>query len=392
MERPFLPNVPTLVTAVAKALGRKDLRLGDWRVTPLAHRIINQVTAGLYRVEGDAWDDDERLAWALVVKVLQGRIESPESPFPPSQDPTHWNYWRREALVFDSELRERLPVGLTMPACYAVEAIGDDEIHLYMEAVVGAPAEQWSTARFALAARQLGRFQGALRAGVTIFDAPWASRGWLRSWVTGPNEADEELLEDARAWRHPSLAALHGARPMVRRLLAERVALLDAQDAAPRTLCHLDCWSANLLSRPGPGTEAETVVLDWAMLGVDALGVDPANLIFDTVWMLRVDALRLPELATAVWNGYVDGLHEGGWQGDMRLVRYAFTASIALRFGMWSFGLVRLAQDPTRHAEIADRYGETIETVLRARAAVVAHALVLSSEALELRPLLQARS
>ena len=54
--------------------------------TPLTHNPLNGVTAGVWR------QDD------VVHKVLTRRREAPPH-WAASDDPRHWNYWRREALV-----------------------------------------------------------------------------------------------------------------------------------------------------------------------------------------------------------------------------------------------------------------------------------------------------
>jgi len=67
---------------------------------PLIHNPLNGVTAGVWK-RGD-----------VVHKVLTRRREAPPH-WASSEDPRHWNYWRREALVSASGLPERL--GLRAP-------------------------------------------------------------------------------------------------------------------------------------------------------------------------------------------------------------------------------------------------------------------------------------
>src|SRR5690606_18457854 len=126
--------------------------------------------------------------------------------------------------------------------------------------------------RFATFARRLGRAQGVHVGRVP--DLPWLSRRWLRQYVDsadapGPIPWDHPLA--ARAWPEALRTALA-------RLWDARDRLLDAADALPRTLCHLDVWPMNLIDEGD-----RIVVLDWAFVGDGAVGEDIGNLIPDAV-------------------------------------------------------------------------------------------------------------
>lgn len=101
-----------------------------------------------------------------------------------------------------------------------------------------------------------------------------------------------------------------------------RERLYRVNEALPRTLCHLDFWTKNLIASPG----GHTVVLDWSFFGLGALGEDIGNLIPDAVFDMFLPAQSLPLLETILFDAYVAGLRESGWDGDIRLVR----------LGMWS--------------------------------------------------------
>jgi len=68
--------------------------------TQLTHNPANGVTAGI------------RLEDGVVHKRLTCRRAAP-AHWAASTDPRHWNYWRREALVYETGLPERL--GLAAP-------------------------------------------------------------------------------------------------------------------------------------------------------------------------------------------------------------------------------------------------------------------------------------
>jgi hypothetical protein len=108
---------------------------------PVAHTVVNATTGGLYRVSGEAAADGQTRPWSLVLKVVQATPTSPD-------DPAHWNYWRREALAYQSGIPYGLAPGLTAPRLAGVVA---DEVnparqYLLMEDVRPEGEQAWSLA------------------------------------------------------------------------------------------------------------------------------------------------------------------------------------------------------------------------------------------------------
>lgn len=370
-----------LTTAVRRALREPAAALMDWMVTPLAHRVINQVTGGLWRVSGAALVAGTPVAWSLVLKVLRLAAADVASEFAPSTIPSHWNYWRREALAYSAGLLDNLPAGLVAPRCLLVTEPAVGEVWLWLEEIAGTPATDWPIARFALAARQLGQFQGMYAAGKQpLPDEPWLSRDWLRAWA--PDEAGValDLVHDPAAWRHPLLHSLlpANAAVTVAWLRRERDALIARVERAPRTLCHFDLWPRNLFSRPTPQAGDKTVLLDWSQAGIGGLAEDCANLICDSVWMQTVDGQALPAFERVVLAGYQAGLHDAGWAGDWHEVCAVYAVVAALRFGLLVDRVLAMARDEAGYAELERRYQRPAQAVISDRALVVAHALALA--------------
>ncbi|CAL9409294.1 hypothetical protein SUDANB105_01615 [Streptomyces sp. enrichment culture] len=278
---------------------------------PLVHNPKNGVTAGVWRVRRG-----ERTA---VLKVLTCRKEA-DGRWAASDDPRHWNYWRREAHVYDSGLaRHWQPYGIRAPRLLARVDRPDGDIALWLEDVPGEPATAWPLARHIEHARRLGAAHGAGEPACR----PWLSRRFLRQYVSA-NTLGQELLDDAAAWAQP-LVRDHfppGLRTAMVRLRHDREWFLHIMESLPRTFAHLDMWPANVRSS-GP----DSVAFDWAFPGDGALGEDLGNYLPDSVFDLFVPADRLPEYATAAYEAYLHGLRETGWRGDERLVRLGVCAS-----------------------------------------------------------------
>src|SRR5688500_12363324 len=94
-------------TALPEAEAHEVLGAGRVAVEPLIHNPKNGVTAGVWRVRaGDR---------SAVLKVLTRNKEA-AGHWAASDDPRHWNYWRREAHVYESGLaRTWQPYGIRAP-------------------------------------------------------------------------------------------------------------------------------------------------------------------------------------------------------------------------------------------------------------------------------------
>ncbi|MGA6220558.1 aminoglycoside phosphotransferase [Streptomyces umbrinus] len=320
--------------------------------TPLTHNPRNGVTAGVWRVAAGGR--------SAVLKLLTRAKDTTET-WAASEDPRHWNFWRREAHVYEEGVaRVWRPWGITAPDLLASVERPDGDVALWLEDVrEGEPATAWPVARHARHAERLGAAHGRALADGVVLDRPWLSRRFLRDYTSGQT-VGRELLDDDTAWQQP-LVRDHfpdGLRERMVRLHNEREWFLRTMESLPRVFSHLDQWPANLVSRQG-----ESVLLDWAFAGDGALGEDIGNYIPDTVFDLFLPAARLPELATAMYEAYVRGLRAGGWQGDERLVRLGVCAS-AVKYD-WLTALMLSRASDERQLDYGG--GRTVEAERRYR-------------------------
>lgn len=374
-----------LTPVVRRILSDPSATPERWQIASLGYRVINGITGGLWRVSGTARSGDNTVSWSTVLKVLQQVGAGVAANFAPTNEPSHWNYWRREALAYQSGYLADLGAGLVAPRSYGVDTPAPGSAWLWLEAIAGTPAQAWSDERWGRVGHQLGLWQGAYAAGTRpLPDATWLCRGHLQAWV--PKEDALDGVQEPGVWSNPllrdHLPPDTGER--VAQLWANRPTLLAIAAQAPQTLCHLDLWSRNFLARDTPGAAnalgapGETVLLDWSMLGLGVLGEDLANLVFDSAWMLDIAVERLPGFERAVLEGYLSGLRDAGWTGDDATVRAAYGAIGALRFGLLAAPVLNLARDEAQHATLASRYGRPIAETIALRAAVVRRGLDLA--------------
>ena len=301
---------------------------GDVVVEPMAHAAVASATAGMWRARVG-----ERSA---VVKVLAHRPDA-QGNWRSSEAEDHWYYWRREALAYESGLLDSLSGGLRPPECYLVAERDDGSVALWLEDLAGAPGTTWPVERYGVAARHLGQAQGELVAGRPLPTQPWLSRGWLRDYLA-QRDRDTELLDDPAAWRHPLVAAWF-PDPPVDELLALRQAqarYLDLLEGMPATVSHLDLHPDNLFDADGG-----TAVIDWAFVGIAALGEDAGNLVPDAVFDFHVPPERLEDLYAAVAEGYRAGLRDAGADVAPELVRLAMATTMAAKYSWIAPAILR---------------------------------------------------
>ncbi len=270
------------------------------------HNPRNAVTAGVWRIRS--------ASGSAVLKLLARGPAGGD--WGASEDPRHWNYWRREACLYGSELRERLAgTGLGLPRLRARFERSPQRIALWLEDVEGRGGDTWELADHRATARALGRFHARAR---PLRDAPWASRNFLRDYPD-TRAVDASLLDCDATWALPLVAETLG--PEVRRaghaLHAERERMRRALSALPRVFSHLDFWPMNLIRRPG----GEVVAFDWGFCGDGAVGEDLGNHVPDSALDHFVPAAELPVLDRACFAAYLEGLADAGWQGDERALR-----------------------------------------------------------------------
>ena len=329
-DPPGEPDLPPGELDVVFGRGRPDR--ADFAVGRV-YEPVASASLGIWRIgAGDR----------TAVLKLVAHAEGTNPHWRSGEDPSHWYYWRREALAYESGLLSSLGPALRAPATLRVADRTDGSVALWLEDLSGPRGTDWGVDRHARAAHHLGRMQGAFLDAPEVFAPAWMSRGWLRDYLSG-RDGDIALAADRDVWdlallRHhlpdPPVAAVQDAWAAV-------PALLAALDGVPRTLCHHDFHSANLFE-DGDDT---TAVVDWAFVGDGAIGEDAATLVADAV----LDFFIEPALAGALYEAVVDeygaGLRASGWRGDGALVRGAVAGCIAAKYAWIAPAMVRAVHE-----------------------------------------------
>ncbi|MEV4200066.1 phosphotransferase [Micromonospora globbae] len=264
----------------------------------LTHNTLNGVTGGIWRTRRDGRP--------AVLKLLAPPGRPGPTHWAASEDPGHWNYWRREVEAYASGLAATAYAGLPGPEPLAVDDRPDGTVALWLAEATGRPGIACTPADLGDVAHYLGAGHARWLGGPSTWNWPagsrtpeWLARDWLRDYTLS------RPVPGPVPWDHPVAVAAwpHSLRAGLRELWERRHEVVAATDALPRTLCHHDCWPMNLVF-----TAAGPVLLDWSGVGPGPVGEDAANLVLDTFLDGLVDVALLDEVAQVVLDGYRAGL------------------------------------------------------------------------------------
>jgi hypothetical protein len=171
---------------------------------------------------------------------------------------------------------------------------------------------------------------------------------------------------------HPDVLRVYD-RATADRLLSlwnSRHQLIDrGHQLSPLSLCHGDTSGRNLYHLPGEPDH--TAAIDWYYVGLEPMGLDVARLLGSSLhWFFigRMDqAARLEE---AIGEGYLSGLRDVGWSGDLAAIRETYRIAAATIYGLSYPHIV----DQILRSEVEDygrrNYGCSGEQVVEHRSAM----------------------
>jgi hypothetical protein len=325
-------------------------------------------TAGRYLVTGTARTGTGQVrGFCFFVKVIHAYQRSPLRFAIPAHLRTRAAAlipWHTEADLYRSDLRDRLPAGLTIPRAAAVRDLDAESAALWLEHI---PARRvtWDTARHARAAYLLGRL-AASRAVAPLATAVHGARtpriyadAWLAHVVLPALTKDD-------VWSHPLVRDAFDARLRRRLLTAADAlpALLDELDDAPAATAHGDACTANLLTA---GDRDALVMIDLGFCGKAPLGTDLGQLILGEVQTGQRHPAGLPALEAACLPAYLAGIHAEGGTAGLAQVRRTHAALLTVFSVLPSVPLEHLDDEPTPR----------LRQLARSRAAIARFALDL---------------
>lgn len=287
-------------------------------------------------------------------------------------------------LAYQSGLLANLPGSLSAPRCYGIAEYPGEEFWIWLEDIQQ-PADEWTLERHSLAARHLGQFNGAYLAGYPLPEAqPWLTWGRTREWLSEvrPYIERSHQYTETRLGRRLFLG---NSFERTLDLWANHEHLLRAFEQLPVCFCHHYAFRRNLLPRQTEAGASETVAIDWSITGYGRVGEEIGVTTAVNLTFMEVASNHAKELDQAIFAGYVDGLHDAGWQGDVRLARLGYAINASLVFGTASiiYHLENL-QKPDSVIQEETVLGHRLDDIIDQWAAVQPFFLDLGEEACKL--------
>jgi hypothetical protein len=346
---------------------------------------MGAATGGIYRLAGSALDTGLRLSWSAILKIVALDTPGTQAAFEGEDHPL---YWKREVLAYTSGLLDDLPGGVSAPRCYCVVEIDGRTAWLWLEEVKDSGTGMWGLEQYAQAAECLGRFNGAYLAGRPMPKYPWLIKTGSPRGLLEHNAWIHEVIADPRTWQHPIIRAAFPlpVRERLLKLWDERERLLRGIDRVPQTFGHLDAWRRNMFAQGDADGSAGLTLIDWAYPGLAAVGTDAGDLFGESFCLAELGDTPPAILDQAIFESYVAGLCEAGWRGDAKMVRFAFTAFIALKHLFLVFVSLRDAPDESRQGVWERLFGRAFEDYVQRQAVHLYYLLERAEEARRLAP------
>ncbi len=345
-----------LATMVASLLGCDTVELSDVRVEEVAYDIPAITTASRHWVSGTATSERGAEPWRVFVKHIQAWERHPFFQHVPDEFrelAVAGVPWRTEAEIYRSDLKDRLPDGLTMPRALDVVDLDDLSAALWIEEVPERAAT-WDLDRYRRAAYLVGRLAAshdvAPLAGLR--DVEWN----LGIYTTGRLDVQViPMLMSDEIWQHPLCSAFDtGLRDRLRAAAARAHELAAEGDALPWLTSHGDACPNNLMASDRDG---ELVLIDFGYWGRAPVGFDLQCLLVGDVQIGKRSAETLAEVDETIIPAYVDGLRAEGCDIAEDVVRRAHAIRSMLMTGLSTlpFDLFEAPMTETTRRIAADR-------------------------------------
>src|SRR5262245_18431261 len=139
-----------------RALGSATVAVTERAASPVSGGAgsLGVEASGVYRVGGYGRDQGRTVPWSLILKVAASSAHG--------GDP---DGGARERHAYRSGLLGDLPGGLVAPRCLGAVAQPDGALWTWLEGIRESDGPHWRLARYGLAARHLGQFNGAYLTG-----------------------------------------------------------------------------------------------------------------------------------------------------------------------------------------------------------------------------------
>ena len=326
-------------------------------------------TLGIFLLSGEAHSASGKRAWSVVAKVMDLAGTSWPSAY---MSPLS------EIRAYESGLLSAIGAevgsGQTLRAARhfgtsTVEGLGTI---LWIEDLSAAAPPPWDDQSYAEVGKHLGHFNANWELNKPSRQSWFLDDGFASRVSAGISKWDSmsQFTNDPLVRRAAPPDVVEDLLTLSKKMPAVIVLI----NAGPRPLSHIDAQPRNLFPLPLESGGFETVTIDWASVGYAPLGTDPAQVVGSSLTWCEIEPGHGVRLHEEVLAGYVKGLSEFGWNGDIELVRVAYMSAAMIRAANMLFHTVSWVEDRElkeqtsrglRHSSeaIADQWREVFRAV-----------------------------
>lgn len=344
---PIEDKIDQINACIQSIHGNSAVELVSITCEDIGYRTPNFTTSGIFRLHGLVKVCNELKPWYVILKIIK-----PDTP--EKDNVEHHNYWRREALVLESGVLRGIPDSIYSAESYLVEEQQDGTIWIWMEYVKGVYPK--TVEQFSYIARQLGRFNGAYLKGIKMMpEYEWICRAWLKSWSTASRMYAPKMEEYVS---RISTDNVQSTWAWYQEMLENIDSSIDSLQQLPRVLAHQDLSQMNMLLVKKEASESQLVLIDWQFMSISGIGEDLGKLYGVNMSLGIIPPDQYIRFQSSLYNAYLKGLRDMGWQGDMGLLRYGFCLSTALR-SVWEvpqfFSIMAQLEDEPNNIKLEER-------------------------------------
>ena len=236
----------------------------------------NPTSLGVYRASGTATTASGDKPFSVVVKHLACGL-----PMMDASDPTHWNFWLREIVFFESPLAERIPASLDYPRYLGQTELPDGTCLFWNGDLGDLGMSVWTWDECLHAAELVAELNSIDMSDAA--DYPWLNRtqpeGWLELSAEFFMPAYEKFLEVVET--EPE--AVSGYETYGH-WLPKRVEINAIIHSHRQVFAHGDFNLNNLVPSKG---DRGLIALDWQLCGMASVGSE-VSAIYNTAHELGV--------------------------------------------------------------------------------------------------------
>ena len=365
-----------VASIVEQICGKGFVAVGSPIVRPIGKKSAGGGTLGIFHVAGEAEKDGRQLPWSVVVKAIGGNEGFTNSP--PDE-------LEREIEVYRSGVFLESRGGFRAARCYLVQEIDDNSTWLWLEDLTEALHAPWPGEQYPVSAQHLGAFNAAW-IGQSLPDWDWLSSISIRDrWRGAASKAAFEDMPDIRNAPYIKAVAPTGGIDRFLRHWTDGEQLISVIDGLEKGIAHYDAHPKNFFILNHQAETPITVAVDWPKVGTAPLGTDLGLFVYSPLVWLEISADDAKGLVEPIFDGYMRGIRNAGWNGNESLIRMSYLASIGVDGGNSVAWMAhRAATDDNARDFMVDTIGHPIDQLLDGWREALEFFLKLTDDALQL--------